>query len=115
MRRVALVSLSDAEVRRVVLHEGGSGVHLYLSRATEDRGCFADEWYETVADAETACSERFGIDATMWREVPDPAPGCQHDWIAPVRVMGRDEGKPRWGELEQLLGSKWVRLMREPE
>lgn len=36
--------------------------------------------------ASEVCVERFGITDGMWQEVPDPEPGCQHDWIAPVRI-----------------------------
>ena len=109
MRRVAIVPRTDLETKRVILHDTGrSGTFLYLCRSIEDTGGYADEWYESAAHATAACSDRFGIQEEMWNDVPDPEPGCQHDWIAPVRVRGRVEGKPQWGEFERREGDRWV-------
>lgn len=108
MRLVALVPRLEEDVKRVVLFEADDGVHLFLSRSVEDRGSFADEWYERVEDARAACRMRFGIAEEAWRTVPDPMPGCQHDWIAPVRVKGRDQGRPEWGVFERLVDGHWI-------
>jgi hypothetical protein len=110
MRRVVALSYSVEQVQRLILYDSTDGVYLFLSDSNEDRGSFADEWYATVEDAEQVCLERFGVDASMWQPVPDPLPGCQADWIAPVRVRGRDIGKPEWGKLERLEGGVWVPL-----
>jgi biofilm protein TabA len=72
-------------VKRIILYAGDNGASLFLSKSTDDAGCFADEWYESVDEASLACHERFGVEDAMWQDVPDPEPGCQEDWIAPVR------------------------------
>ena len=115
MRRVALVSNGEEGVRRVIQFATGDGVYLFLSRSDEDRGSFADEWYATVQDAAEECLKRFGIKESDWRTVPDPKPFCQHDWIAPVRVKGRADGRPEWGQLERFVDGKWVDLKDDPE
>jgi hypothetical protein len=81
--------------------------YLFLSRSEEDAGAFADEWYSSIDDAERVALDRFGVTRAMWIEVPDPLPGCQADWIQPVRVVGRDEGRPEWGRLERLVDGEW--------
>jgi hypothetical protein len=110
MRRVALVPrFNPQDVKRVILHEADDGVYLYLLRSIHDAGSFADEWYASVEDAEAIC-ESFGIDKGMWQEVPDAEPGCQDDWIAPVRIKGREQGRPHWEVLERLVGGHWVQI-----
>jgi len=111
MRRVAMAPAHSGEVKRVMLFDSGrDGVYLFLYRAVKDQAAFADELYESVEEAEGSCLERFGVAADQWQDIPDPQPGCQHDWIAPVRVVGRDTGTPQWGKLERLEDGKWVRV-----
>ncbi len=55
---------------------------------------------ETVDAALQACREAYGIEDEMWQDVPDPEPGCQHDWITPVRV--------REGVMERRENGEWV-------
>jgi len=108
MRRVALTTIERDGIRRVILHATDHGTYLYLSRSVDDAGAFADQWYESVADAEAAACDRFGIATDAWTSVADPEPGCQHDWIAPVRVKGRPEARSRLAQLERLVDGKWV-------
>ncbi len=88
MRRVALVVTPDADdVRRVIVYgPDDGGWFLFLSKTVEDEGCFADEWYESLADVSAACRQRYGIEESMWRDVPDPEPGCMQDRIAAVPI-----------------------------
>ena len=48
------------------------------------------------------------IDEKGWIDIEDPLPYCQHDAFLPVRVKGRDTGKPQWGKLEILKDGKWM-------
>ena len=43
----------------------------------------------------------------------DPPPGGQHDSFLPVRVKGRDAGKPEWGKYEILRDGEWVEYRPE--
>jgi hypothetical protein len=87
-------------------------VSLFLSTTIDDDGCFADEWYESLDDAHAACRSRFGIEERMWGDVSDPEPVCQEDWIAPVRVRGRVEGRPEWGVLERYENGAWAAITK---
>ena len=109
MRKVAPVS-DDPSVARLILYASSEGVYVFPCASTDDGSAVGDEWYESLADADEACTERYGIDPADWEPIDDPLPGCQHDWVDPVRVVGRNEGSPRWGRFERLEGGAWVEL-----
>jgi biofilm protein TabA len=61
-----------------------------------------DYWHQTIAEADEACLQLYGINDKDWVDIGDPLEGCQQDWIAPVRVKGRNIGNPQWGIFERL-------------
>jgi len=58
--------------------------------------------------AEEVAKIEYGIQHSDWIQINDPLPNCQHDFIRPVRVPGREKGNPQWGSLEELRDGKWV-------
>lgn len=114
MRRVAVLTHPVERTHRLILFASAGDVYLFLSESPEDEGSFADLWFASVEDAEHTALADFGVKASDWRECPDPLPGCQHDWIAPVRVPGREEGSPRSGTLERLEEGVWRPFTRAP-
>jgi len=66
------------------------GTYLFGYKRTEDCGAEWDEWYETENDAMESCETKYGINKVDWTEIPNPKSYCQHDWINPVRVKGRN-------------------------
>jgi biofilm protein TabA len=103
MRQVAVVPDPTGEVRRLMVYDAGNdGVYLFLFRSLDDGPGFADYWFESVADAVGCASLEYGVDASDWQPVPDPEPGCQHDWVAPVRVSRDAAGQPLLGRFERL-------------
>lgn len=107
MRRLA--SIPDGPIRRIILYEESDGsTYLFLIDQDADVGCFADEWFENAELAETRASE-LGVRPRDWKAIEDPRPGCQHDFVAPVRVVGRESAEPEWGKLEHLdKDGQWV-------
>jgi biofilm protein TabA len=91
-----------------MVYQCSEGVYVFPFASDLDGSAAGDQWYETVSDADSAASEAYGVVAADWRLVPDPAPGAQHDWVAPVRVAGRDAGSPQWGCFERLVHGEWV-------
>ena len=87
MRKVATATTSDAAFRRAMVYApaDGGGVYVFLFRSLDDGPCDADSWYEDVAGAERYAAEALG-GGVVWEPVPNPLPGCQADWLAPVRV-----------------------------
>ena len=114
MRKVALVRNGHTSIKRIIISQQHDGVYLFPCGTLEDGSSIGDEWYESVAAAQEACSRSYGIQAADWREIADPLEGCQHDWIAPVRIKGRAEGKPLWGQLERLENGNWVDIPKVP-
>lgn len=110
MRWIAQTTSHAGGVRRVVLYEAGSGAHLFLSRTIDDRGSFADEWYATTEEARESARARYGIIEEHWCLVPDPEPGCQHDWIRPVRIARDSQGRALRGRLEIRIDGAWMSL-----
>ena len=47
------------------------------------------------------------IDDRGWIDIEDPMPDCQHDAFLPIRVKGRNIGKPEWGKLEIYENGQW--------
>ena len=48
------------------------------------------------------------IDERGWIELEDPLPECQQDAFIPLRVKGRNTGRPEWGTYETLQDGNWV-------
>lgn len=112
MRKIARVG-KHPSVARLILCESVDGVYVFPCGSTVDGSALGDEWYASLQEAEDACNERYGVNPADWELIDDPLPGCQHDWVDPVRVVGRDEGSPQWGRFERLEGGAWVELERQ--
>ncbi len=84
---------------------------MFISDSREDVGCNADHWFVSVADAEREAKEVYGIQQQNWITVEDPWPHCQHDFLRPVRIVGRNIGTPQWGKFEEYRNGIWVRLI----
>lgn len=92
---------------KVMLHETKKqGTYAYLYTSPDAVFCSFDYHYADLENAleDWACK----IDAQGWTKIEDPFPDCQHDCIAPIRVKGRADGKPQWGQYEQLINGEWV-------
>ena len=97
---------SGGRVYKVMLYENDEGVYLFEYTSPEAVQCSSDRFYpspEELYDDWNAL-----IDERGWIEMEDPLPDCQHDAFIPLRVKGRDIGKPDWGKFETLKDGKWV-------
>ena len=68
--------------------------------------CSFDQYYNDLEDIYDDWNDE--IDERGWIDINDPLPFCQHDAFIPIRVKGRDIGKPEWGKLETLVDGEWV-------
>ena len=110
MRKVARVSAQGADARWVIVHEASEGVYVFPCASDDDGSATGDDWYSSLAEADAACAEAYGIEEGDWRFISDPRTGCQQDWVTPVRVIGREIGAPRWGEFERLVDGAWITI-----
>lgn len=115
MRLITDVLPNAKGVKRLMIHETGSGAYLFGFNRASDGGCTWDEWYETVADAKEAGQTAYKLVAEAWAQIADPCEHCQQDWIQSVRVKGRDVGCPERGKMERLVDNQWVEFDPEKE
>lgn len=91
---------------KIMLYETGEGTYLFGYSSPDAQQCSFDRLY---ASSEEAYEDWNGlIDENGWTRIDDPLPGCQHDAFIPIRVKGRDSGKPEWGSFETLKDGEWV-------
>ncbi|MEG3874464.1 MULTISPECIES: hypothetical protein [unclassified Microcoleus] len=111
MRKVA-ESRKHPDIKQVILYkpELGEGVYAFPCTSLNDGFGIGDIFYQSWRDAEEFCEQEYGISKDAWKFIPDPLANCQQDWIAPVRVIGRNTGTPQWGKLEKLIDGKWVEI-----
>ena len=108
MRKYAILTMPIEDVKKVMIYDCFDGVYLFLFRDTHNDGAgFADEWYASLEEAENY-AVKYGISENDWIYIDDPMPDCQHDIITPVRIKGRNIGKPQWGSFEKLIDGVWV-------
>ncbi len=102
MRKIAMVPAPKlgGTVRAMIYELEGGGTYIFLYNEPQDGPCTFDSWCEGRGGAEEYCAEQLGIGPDDWQLIDDPLPGCQHDWIAPVRVKHDTQGKPLWGQFE---------------
>ena len=87
------------------MDEADGGVYSFVFRSELDGSSTGDSWHSgRLADWEAYHADEI---QGAWIAVPRLA-YCQQDWIWPVRVAGREAGKPRFGELERLVNRKWM-------
>ena len=105
------VKLSEnSNIYKIMLYDAGEGVYLFAYDRPDAVLSAADLFYEQLEDLYEDWNDR--IDGRGWIGIEDPLPGRQHDAMIPVRVKGRDAGKPEWGRFEVLTDGKWVDLER---
>lgn len=110
MRWIADIPNPQNDFKRLMLYDSADGVYLFAYQSMYDCDSDGDEWYENVAQAKTTAEEKYNVTQANWEQIGDPLPYCQHDWIAPVRVKGRHEGKPEWGQMEMFVDGAWKPL-----
>lgn len=94
-------------IYKVMIYETpGKGVYTYYYT---DRNAIFCSYDSYSGDLETAVEEFTDeLDERGWIEIDDPLPDCQHDCILPIRVKGRNTGKPQWGKFEILSNGQWI-------
>ena len=92
----------------MIYNDGEFGSYLFGYKNTEDSSSVFDELYDSEDDAMESSLTKYGVKNSDWTEISDPEPYCQHDWINPVRVKGREIGKPEFGRFERLINGEWT-------
>ena len=106
-KTVNLTNPKDGIIRLMIFNDE-LGTFLFGYKKLADCGAEWDEWYETENDALESCESEYGINKSDWTDIQNPEPNCQHDWINPVRIKGRENGNPEFGKLEKKMNGKWI-------
>ena len=93
-------------VRKVMLYETGGGVYLFEYDSPDAVISSSDRFYDRPEDLHEEWDGLIG--ERGWIGIGDPLPDCQHDAFIPLRVKGRDTGRPEWGKWETLRDGEWV-------
>jgi len=104
MRKWAYIS-QESEYRKVMIYPSDEGVYVFLYNSPDAVFCSSDEYYENEEEALADWEDKVGPNG--WYTIDDPLPYCQHDSTLPIRVKGRDIGKPLWGRYEILVDGEW--------
>lgn len=101
------IAYNGYRICKVMIYEtADDGVYVFLYDSPESHICVADEWYGSTAEAVNVWGNH--IKDNRWNEIDDPLPNCQSDSILPIRVKGRDVGRPEWGVYELYRNGSWV-------
>jgi hypothetical protein len=73
----------------------------------EDGPSMSATAYPTVEDA-LAELEDLEITGLQWQEYPDQLPGCQDDWLGPVRIYRDESGAKVFHRWQRLVEGEWV-------
>jgi hypothetical protein len=107
MRKVTFIDLTDA-TKKLMIYESSDGVYLFGYDCLQDSSSAWDNWYETVEEADDYCKMIYNVDKDDWIAISEPLENCQHDFIVPTKVKGKDQGKPEWGHFLTLINNKWL-------
>ena len=97
---------SGLSICKIMLYAADEGFYLFGYPGPDDVLCSSDSLYDTLEDLYADWNDL--IDDKGWIDMEDPLPGCQHDAFIPLRVRGRDAGRPEWGRYETLKDGKWI-------
>ena len=109
MRRYAYLKTplerDGGRVYKIMLYESEEGTYLFEYESPDAVISSSDRLYDEPGDV-------YGdwdglIDDNGWIDLEDPLPLCQHDAFLPLRVKGRETGRPEWGKYEVLKGGEW--------
>ncbi|GGE02111.1 hypothetical protein [Planktosalinus lacus] len=108
MRKIVNLTKPKGEIVRLMIYNDDFGTYLFGYNKTVDCSSEFDELFESENDAMESCETEYGIKKEEWTEIPNPEPNCQHDWINPVRIKGRQNGNPEFGKLEKRINGNWI-------
>ncbi len=107
MRKVAFTSGQD-NVRKVMLYKCPDGVYVFGYDCLQDTASIFDYHQDTVEEAEDFCKDEYNINSNDWILIANPLDNCQHDFILPTRVKGKENSNPEWGYFQNLVDNSWV-------
>ena len=114
--RYRATQIGKYDVKRVMLVENPQDeryrgcIVSYVSVDKEDGPPDGGQVYEGYAIEQIfkEFEEDYDIKRTDWQAIPDQIPGCEDEWVAPVRHARDYQGNIIQGSWEQLVNNQWV-------
>lgn len=108
MRKVVSLKKNINGVKRLMIYSTKKYTYLFGFDQDADSGAIWDACCDSEEEALSICEEDYGVKPSEWKEIANPEPYCQHDWINPVRIKGRESGHPEFGKFEKFINGKWI-------
>ncbi len=109
MRYTTTLENNHSNLKRLMIYDTGKGTYLFGYDTLQDAPSLWDAWFETLQEAKQS-AQTYSNTPLEWQEIPDPQKGCQHDWIAPVRINQKDNGQTSQPRFEKLEEGQWVEV-----
>jgi len=108
MRKIAQVKNSEGITRVMIYSSSADEAYQFIYEDELDSGAVADYYFDSPEAATESAETDFNLVPSDWTPIDDPIKHCQHDWISPVRIKGRDTDSPQWGHYELLQDGRWI-------
>ena len=114
MRKYSLIPheifFQGEKIQKIMICEMSTSVFVFLYNTLEDGFSYHQQSFSSIAEAKSYY-QQLGIHSLDWHSIPDCLEYCNLDWIAPVRLKGRNIGTPNLeGIYEQFDGSHWIEI-----
>jgi hypothetical protein len=113
MRRVNYLQNPTDDIVRLMVYKSDKGVFVFGFDDLADNASTVDNLFEDLEEALGFCQEKYNADNDRWINIEDPQLNCQYDWIGRVRIKGKEEGKPEWGQFEQFINGRWTEISKD--
>jgi len=107
MRKITFIDQPD-ETKKLMIYKSSDGIYLFGYDCVQDSASAWDIWFENLDEAYEYCIDKYNIDINDWIIISDPIENCQHDFILPTKVKGKDQGEPKWGQFQKNVNSNWI-------
>ena len=107
MRKIAFTTNNES-IKKLMIYESNNGTYLFGYDTVFDCNGLWDNWYEDVEQAEKCCYDDYNIKPDDWIYISEPQDFCNHDYIMPVRIKGREKRQPQFDQWEIFINSEWI-------
>ena len=106
MRKFANVKSDESLTKRIIVYETNTGTYVFPCATLEDGSATGDYWFENLIQADEFYLDYYSINDDDWQLANDPQEGCQHDWLAPVRVKADINSTSI--KMERFENNQWI-------
>lgn len=111
-RKIAFISIDNEKgIKKVMICKNTTGFSLFEFDTKLDCNCISDLFFEKLENAEQYCNEKYNIQIQDWFAISNQQDFCNVDYIMPVKIKGRETGKPQFDNWEIQINGKWEEFL----